>query len=523
MSRTGSQSIISIVMAVAAVTAWMLLTNIPNDISTVEPLRMYLIMPDRFDDGNPRNNAANGVPDSSDPLAVQGGDLAGVQRRLPYLKALGINAIWLTPVQTNVPGAYHGYWIQHFKQVDPRLGTMEDLRQLIRHAHELGMRVYLDVVCNHTGPLTRTVEGGYAWNAEGYTLAWSDSARLPTPKVLQDLRLYHNFGEVKEWKDPYQVVGWLPGGLSDLRTEDPRVLAAMIDIWTWWMEQSGCDGFRVDTVKHVDMPFWYAWLDAIRRHAYRMRREDFFIFGEVLTADDAKAGSYTQSAPDGRRGFDAVFNFSMTEAVRDVFARHQSVARIARSMEHLRLYNPFARPRLLHFIDNHDLNRFLAVADGDTSAMRNALTFVYGLQGIPLVYYGTEQEFSGGTEHDWQNRESMFPGGWGAPRAGAFDTTNAMFRHVTALNHLRARSTVLNRGSMRLLSADSLRGVLVIERRIAGASAYVLVNAGSSSAQLGLPWKGDMHPWPAGISVAREGRHVHVSLPPQSVHFLLPD
>lgn len=516
-------SILSILFTAAAISAWMLLDDAGARLPGPEPLRMYLIMPDRFDDGDPENNAANGVPDHSDPLAVQGGDLAGIERRLPYLRALGVNAVWITPVQQNVPGAFHGYWIQHFKRVDPHLGTMEDLQRLIRRAHEMEMRVYLDVVCNHTGPLIGTKEGGWQWNAEGYTLVWRDSTELPTPAVLQDLSLYHNFGEVKEWSDPYQVVGELPGGLDDFRTQDPRVLKAMIDIWIWWMEQTGCDGFRVDTVKHVDMPFWYAWLAAIRRHAHEMRKPEFFIFGEVLSANDAKAAYYTQPAPDGRRGFDAVFNFSIAEAVRDVFGRGRSITRILNSLDQLHLYDARTRPYLLNFIDNHDISRFLAVADGDTLAMRNALTFIHGLQGVPLLYYGTEQSFRGGIGPDWENRESMFAGGWGNPSGnGSFDTTSGMFRHIADLNRIRAGTPALGRGSMHLLFADTARGVLVIERRIAGTAAFVLSNTGDTPAEVVIPWKGRMFPWPDQLALHREGRKQRVELPAQSVHYLLP-
>jgi len=515
---------VSILLAAAAIIAWILLGDAGTLRPGPEPLRMYLIMPDRFDDGDPANNDANGMPDPTDPLAVQGGDLVGVERRLPYLKALGVNAIWLTPLQQNVPGAFHGYWIQHFKRIDPRLGTMKDLRRLIRRAHEMDMRVYLDVVCNHTGPLIGTEEGGWEWNAEGYTLTWRDSTQLPTPPALQDLSLYHNFGEVKEWSDPYQVVGELPGGLDDFRTEDPRVLAAMIDIWTWWMEQTGCDGFRVDTVKHVDMPFWYAWLAAIRRHAHDMRKKEFFIFGEVLSANDAKAAYYTHPAPDGRRGFDAVFNFSMAEAVRDVFGRGHSLTRILNSFEQLHLYDARTRPFLLNFIDNHDISRFLAVAEGDTRAMRNALTFIYGLQGVPLLYYGIEQAFRGGTGPDWENRESMFAEGWGNPTGGgSFDTTSGMFRHVAALNRIRAGSEALQRGSMHVLTADPARGICVIERRIAGEAAVILCNTGSASADVVIPWKGPLKAWPEEVPVKRMGREQHVSIPANSVLYLLPE
>ena len=118
-----------------------------------------MIVTDRFDDGDSSNNAANGAYAPREPGGIHGGDLAGIEARLPYLKHLGITAIWMTPVAMNVPESYHGYWIQDLMRVDPRLGTMDDLRRLIRRAHALGIRVYLDIVCNHLGPLPLGHEG----------------------------------------------------------------------------------------------------------------------------------------------------------------------------------------------------------------------------------------------------------------------------------------------------------------------------------------------------------------------------
>lgn len=475
-------------------------------------LRLYLIMPDRFDDGEPANNDANGTADHGNPLAVQGGDLKGIERRLDYLKALGVNAIWITPVQQNVPGAFHGYWIQHFKRVDPRLGDIEDLRRLVRKAHDRGMRVYLDVVCNHTGPLIGTAEGGHHWRDEGYTLVWKDSTRLPTPEALQDLSLYHNFGEVKEWRPPYQVLGELPGGLDDLRTEDPRVLAIMIDIWSWWLEQTGCDGFRVDTVKHVDMPFWYAWLAAMRRHAAQNGKEEFFIFGEVYSAEDSICAPYTWPDADGRRGFDAVFNFSIAEAIRDVFARERSVARIAASIDNQKLYAAGSWKRQMLFVDNHDMSRFLAVADGDERILREALVFLYGLPGVPLLYYGTEQGYRGGTGPDWENRESMFAHGWkgNAPEGDSFDQKHPLFLHIVGLNHARNATRILRDGSCTVEVADTLRQFIVLRRTLATRNAYVLLNASDSSLEWTAVERGAFRLWPADAGTLLPGGGVRL-------------
>ncbi|PLX30299.1 MAG: hypothetical protein C0600_08195 [Ignavibacteria bacterium] len=491
-----------------------------------DELSMYLLLIDRFEDGEPQNNHASGRLDNRKALSVQGGDLAGVEQRLPYLKALGMNAIWLTPVQANVGGAFHGYWIQHFKQVDPRLGSMEDLRRLIKSAHEMGMRVYLDVVCNHTGPLIGTVEGGYEWNDQGYTLAWHDSTQMPTPEVLQDLDLYHPYGLVKEWSDPYQILGELPGGLDDFRTEDPRVLAAMIEIWSWWMEQTGCDGFRVDTVKHVDMAFWHAWLKAMRQHAIRLRKTDFFIFGEVFAAEDEKCASYTWPDAEGNRGFDAVFNFSLATAVRDVFARKQSVHRLVESVQNLDLYSEEARGSLLTFVDNHDKSRFLAAAERDTTALIRALGFIYAMPGIPVLYYGTEQGFVGGTGPDWENRECMFAEGWkGAnPSGDAFGLTGRVARRLMELQELRKKYHVLRQGDLNILHEDTLANVLVLSRHLGDARAYLLINEGDAVSTVSLPGDPDQcEQWPTRFFASRTDGDFRLTLPPRHVHLMISD
>jgi glycosidase len=342
--------------------------------------------------------------------------------------------------------------------------------------------------------------------------------------VLQDLSLYHPYGEVLKWEPPYQVLGELPGGLDDLRTEDPRVLAIMIDIWSWWMEQTDCDGFRVDTVKHVDMPFWYAWLQAMRRHAQALGRRDFFIFGEVFSAEDSICAPYTRSSTDGRRGFDAVFNFSLAEGLRDALGRDGSLRLLRASLVNRPLYDSTALPFMLNFVDNHDVDRFLALPRADSTRLLQALTFMYGMQGLPLLYYGTEQAFPGGTGHDWKNRESMFAGGWkgDAPPGDSYDTTGTVFRHIAALQRLRQEYPLLRHGDARLHRADTARSLLVVERTLGKQRAYVMINSGFLPLDVRLQVDQDLRPWP-DASTLRDGPLLRIILPPASVRLLLPE
>jgi glycosidase len=525
--HVNSRIISAAVLLLSFVLSLLILSSFKQDapsLSERTDLLMYMILPDRFDDADPSNNDLNGRSDPSNPLAVQGGDLKGIERRLDYLRSMGVNAIWIAPVQKNVPGAFHGYWIQDFLSVDPRLGTMADLQRLIRKAHAMGIRVYLDIVCNHTGPMSEAVGGEWEWNDAGYELVWRDSTLLPLPKELQDLSLYHNFGEAKAWADPWQILGELPGGLDDLRTEDPRVLDIMVRIWTWWMEQTGCDGYRVDTVKHVDMPFWYAFLEALRMHALHLGKNDFFIFGEVFSAEDEICAPFTRPDSLGRPGFDAVFNFSFAEALRDVFGRGKPVSAIAGSVANLSLYHPDTRPFLPTFIDNHDMPRFLHISKGDVDAMHQALALLYFAEGIPVLYYGTEQNFLGG-DPDHENRECMFATGWKGrnPPGESFLSANKTWYHIRELARLRARTPVLRRGSSRVAYIDAVRNMIVLQRTMNATAAFAFVNRHDAAGEVTLHSAHALTSWPDGemLQPGSDGS-VRLHCPPRSVRLFLP-
>lgn len=474
---------------------------------------MMMIVTDRFDDGDSSNNAANGAYAPREPGGIHGGDLAGIEARLPYLKHLGITAIWMTPVAMNVPESYHGYWIQDLMRVDPRLGTMDDLRRLIRRAHALGIRVYLDIVCNHLGPLSRPVGGAWKWNPSGAALEWADSTRLPSPAFFRDLSLYHPYGEVECWQDPDQIIGELPGGLDDLKTELPAVREELIRIYLWWLEQTGCDGFRVDTVKHVEREFWYVFLDAVRHWREQAKRPDLTVFGEVFAFDDETLASYTWPDSLGRAGFDAVLNFSLGGSIRAVFGSGESVALIARSIERLSLYHPSNRPLHPIFIDNHDLPRFLHLARGDRNALQRALTVLFTAPGPPILYYGTEQGFLGGDSHE-ENREDQFAGDWKGknPPGVAFADTGTLFRCVQNLAALRAARPELRRGTTRVVHLDASRGLLVIERRLGSSLTYVCINQSTDGHNLVLTTEQDLRAFGSGQRYQPTYGVVHVSI-----------
>ena len=477
-----------------------------------------MIVTDRFDDGDTSNNHLNGRFAPGDPDGVQGGDFAGIERRLPYLRDLGITAIWITPVQRNVDGAYHGYWIQDFLAVDARLGTMDDLRRLIRRAHEHGIAVFLDVVCNHTGPMSHPVGGRHAWSDVPYQLAWRDSSVLPSPAFFRNLDIYHRHGDVKEWRDPYQILGELPGGLDDLATERADVRAMLIEIYRWWMEQTGCDGFRIDTVKHVEADFWYEFLAAMRRHAESLGRRDFFIFGEVFAFDDETCARYTLPVSLGRRGFDAVLNFSLSGSIRNALAEDRGVGDLARSIRNLSFYDSTARGRLFTFVDNHDIPRFLHLAGGDTKRLEPALTLLFALEGIPIIYYGTEQGFRGGVS-DGENRAPMFvrASADGPVTSDHFDATSPLYQHIARLAAVRRAHPVLQVGTTEIVRVDEALRLLVLRRVHEGKSAFVVVNLSDTTREVQLPSMHRLHHWMTETTTMPCGVHHCIETPARAV------
>lgn len=242
----------------------------------------YFVLTDRFEDGDPANNARGGGYDPTDPHAYHGGDLAGLQSRLDYLEALGVNALWVTPIFQNqaVQGstsAYHGYWITDFLKVDPHLGTNGEFHDFVQDAQG-----------------TPFDDRDYAWDGTGdmFFPELDDAVSFPlrpyippqkqnlrNPAWLNDVTNYHNRG-ASTFSGENSLYGDF-FGLDDLFTEKPEVVRGMIDIYSYWIEEYGMDGYRIDTVKHVNPEFWEAFAPAIRQTAIGAGRDHFFQFGEV--------------------------------------------------------------------------------------------------------------------------------------------------------------------------------------------------------------------------------------------------
>jgi glycosidase len=505
---------------------------------------IYFVLTDRFADGNPANNDQGaGEYRPGDTTRYQGGDLAGLRQRLGYIQGLGATAVWLTPPVANqwlAPGSgsdipsvgYHGYWAQHFMQVDKHLGSLADYQRLASALHRRGMYLVQDVVVNHTG---NYFSYGSAWTAGDATTGYvPHTATAPVPRPsqapfnLNDPRLpqhraagiYHWTPDVRDYTNAQQEHTFQMSGLDDLNTSNPVVRRALRRSYGYWIKQVGVDAFRVDTAFYVPPAYFADFMHSSDRAAPGMARvaratgrRSFAVFGEGFGIDlpgqdlqATKIESYVSpaaGAPTGQGLLTGMLNFPLYGAVGDVFARGHPPAELADRIQRMvRLHrNPHA---MANFVDNHDVDRFLA--GGSTPALQQALLAVFTLPGMPVIYYGTEQGFS-------QQRAAMFAGGVGADgrlnTQDHLDTQAPLYRAIAGMATLRRQHRVLSRGWPRVLQADAdSPGVLAWAMQMRPASpkparmpsrnqqpaALVLFNTSAArTAQAEVPT-----PWPAG-------------------------
>lgn len=408
---------------------------------------LYFVIVDRFADGDPRNNR------QVNPKAkgtFHGGDLAGLRQRLDEIAELGVTAIWITPVVDQIDGfvtgagfpdwGYHGYWADDFTRVDPRFGTEEELKGLVDDAHARGMKVLLDVVYNHAG-----YESEYVTNPR--TSSW---LRVGGTCGVDDLTSCLS-------------------GLPDFKTELPEVADFLLDAHLDRAERAGLDGFRLDTVKHVDHPFWQEH----RRRLGERFGDDFFLIGEVW-GGDAKSLDAWFSGDEMDAGFDFSFQGSVLGWLQ---GRGRTVAfdRYLKSREQV-------RPGyfLSQYLSSHDVKGALAILEGDVGLFRLAALLQMTTQGIPTLFYGEEVGRPGG---DWPDNRGDMPWGDRAINPGAGlprdEGLRADYRRMIAI---RRAHPALSRAPHTSLSSDSDLLVFLRRDEESNDAVVVAVNRGSAPA-----------------------------------------
>ncbi len=453
---------------------------------------IYLIMPDRFANGDPSNDSPAGLgrpADRNSQRALHGGDLRGIQEHLEYLKDLGVTGVWMTPIYRNSIGnfdAYHGYSAVDFYAVEPRFGTIANLRSLVDEAHRLGLKVVQDQVANHSGPR-------HPWVADPPTPAWWHGLDR-TPK------LRNNF-DIAALSDPYArpkrralpLDGWFAGALPDFNQSDPLAADYIIQNALWWIGMTGLDGIRQDTYPYVDRPFWEQWQTAIDR-----QYPNLVVTGEITAPSPAVLSFFEGGAR--RRGVDtklkSMLDFPLESAVRDVFAQSKPMTLLTGILAQDSLYEH--PENLVVFPGNHDQPRFLTAANGDIAKLMMAEAFVLTTRRIVHLYYGDEIAMQGNGDPD--NRKD-FPGGWPGDAVNAFTPQGragaaaTVFNFTRDLLHFRAEHPALRRGGMTQLLVNNEQYAYV--RSTPGEQVLVVLHRAGRSKPIELDV--DDLGWPEGL------------------------
>ncbi|MFF1656224.1 pullulanase-type alpha-1,6-glucosidase [Streptomyces sp. NPDC058255] len=510
--------------------------------------QFYFVLPDRFANGDTSNDEggltgsrlATGY-DPTDKGFYQGGDLKGLTKRLDYIKGLGTTAIWMAPIFKNQPvqgtgkdasAGYHGYWITDFTQVDPHFGTNKDLETLISKAHAKGMKVFFDVITNHTADVVDYEEKSYDYLSKGafpyltkdgvpfddadyadgtskFPAVDADSfPRTPTvpaakkntkvPSWLNDPTMYHNRGD-STFAGESSTNGDF-SGLDDLWTERPEVVGGMEKIYERWVRDFGVDGFRIDTVKHVNMEFWTQWATALDKYAAERGRKNFFMFGEVYSADTSITSPYVTQ---GR--LDATLDFPFQDAARSYASQGGSAKKLASVFGDDYKYttdkaNAYEQ---VTFLGNHDMGRIGYFLNQDNpkatdaqllakDRLANELMFLS--RGNPVVYYGDEQGFTG-AGGDKDARQTMFAskvadyldddeiGTDRTHASDAYDTSAPLYKEIAALSKLRKDNPALADGVQTERYAADGAGVYAFSRTSTGTDRTEYVVAVNNAAE----------------------------------------
>ncbi|CAO3682740.1 unnamed protein product [Rhizopus microsporus] len=325
---------------------------------------IYQLLTDRFaktvDDQSPCSDLGN----------YCGGSFQGIINHLDYIAGMGFDAIWISPIPQNAQGGYHGYWATNFSAINSNFGSSNDLKKLVQAAHAKNMYVMLDVVANHVGtPSTPNDYNGYTFNQGSY---------------------YHSYCDIN-YNDQTSVEQCWLSGLPDLNTENDYVVNTLYSTVSNWISEYGFDGIRIDTVKHVRKDFWDGYVKAA----------GVFATGEVLHGSVSYVAPYQSHVP-------SLINYPLYYPIYDVFTKAATMTRLKSGYNDIQSGGFSNLNLLLNFIDNHDNPRLLSKAD--QSLVKNALTYSMLIQGIPVVYYGTEQSYKGG--NDPNNREPLWTSGY---------------------------------------------------------------------------------------------------------------
>lgn len=394
---------------------------------------IYLLMPDRFANGNPKNDNVAGMLEMvnrQNPNGRHGGDLAGIAEHLDYLKKLGVTTLWLNPVlENNMPAySYHGYAITDFYKVDPRFGTNDDYVQLIKQAHDKGLKVVKDMVFNHFGTY-------HWWMNDLPSADWINQWPEYTRSNYRGGTLTDPYAAQSDKK--LMLRGWFDRTMADFNQDNPFVANYLIQNSLWWIEYAGLDGIRMDTYPYSGKPFMRQWMQRINREY-----PNFSVVGEVWLNTSPQV-AYWMGKAYNADGYDSqlrhLFDFPLKYAIRDAFNEGNGWSTgISRLYESLSLDFLYPNPMdIVVFADNHDADRIFTALGEDMRKFRMAMTFLLTVRGIPQIYYGTEIAMTGWEHSGHGYIREDFPGGWLNDESSVKDRRNLKPTQLEALEFMQ--------------------------------------------------------------------------------------
>lgn len=397
---------------------------------------MYLITPDRFANANAGNDALEDVQvNREDPNARHGGDLAGIEKRINYIKDLGFTTVWLNPVQENrMPGgSYHGYAITDFYNIDPRFGTNTEFKNLTTNMHRNGLKVVMDMIFNHCG-------SSHWWMNDLPAKDWinnNSGTYVQTNHAKYTLMDPHAAGIDKD----ILINGWFVKEMPDLNQRNRHLATYLIQNSIWWIEYSRIDGIRQDTYPYPDYDFMARWCREVQAEY-----PQFNIVGESWYGRSSASSWWQQGSAlnkQGKTGLKTVMDFPLTFIANTAFD-YTKEDRTGEGSPLYGIYEELAQDfmfadqsNILTFLDNHDLDRFARADDPDLRRYKQALAFLLTTRGIPQIYYGTEILMDGKKAKSDGYVRTDFPGGWAGDKTDAFTTTGRTDKQNEAWNYMQ--------------------------------------------------------------------------------------
>lgn len=451
---------------------------------------LYLIMPDRFANGNPENDVVGEMRekkvDRTDSFARHGGDIQGISNHLDYIADLGVTAIWLNPTQENdmESGSYHGYAITDYYQIDKRFGSNEDFCALVEKAHEKNLKVVMDMIFNHCGSENYLFRDKPSKDWFNYRSNYVQTS-FKTASVMD---IHASAYEKKIATD-----GWFTSVMPDFNQRNRHVARYLIQSSIWWIEYAGINGIRQDTHPYADFDFMSQWCkEVLDEYPY------FNIVGETWLNSNVLV-SYWQKdsklAAPLNSNLPTVMDFPLQALMNQAF--DEETGEWGGGLYKLYDYQTqdlvYANPmNLLTFLDNHDTSRFAQTDEMAKNLKRykQAMIFLLTTRGIPQIYYGTEILMTGDKGKGDGDLRKDFPGGWQGDTCNCFvengrtEQENGAFEFTRQLLNWRKGNQVIGKGSLKHYSIQN--GVYVYQREFNGKSVVVIMNGTDDSKELDL-------------------------------------